>query len=175
MTPRNYPAPRPPAPPHTHPQVLDVAVHGHRALARIRHNLQPRLLNAALPGGLAVPAWAKRALTFPLIVSAEFTFEAGRGVLRGLRDLGGPGGDRGVGVQATGWAAEQGAGQRVRLRQGDGVRGGAVPFAPRQACWAALVRPASNTAQAPPPPSTHHSPSLLPPGHAARKAHRVVG
>jgi hypothetical protein len=52
-----------------------VAVHGSKALARVRHNLQPRILNAPLPGVGGLPGWAKRAATFPLIVAAEFTFE----------------------------------------------------------------------------------------------------
>jgi hypothetical protein len=56
-------------------QVLDVVVHGNCALARIRHNLQPRLLNVTLPHVGGLPAWAKRLATFPFIVSAEFTFE----------------------------------------------------------------------------------------------------
>ena len=57
------------------PQILDVAVDGNRALARIRHNLQPRALNATLPGGGGVPPFIKHLLTFPFILSAEFTFE----------------------------------------------------------------------------------------------------
>ena len=54
-----------------------MAVAGNRALARIRHNLQPRALNASLPGIGGLPGWVKGLATFPLIVGADFYFEVG--------------------------------------------------------------------------------------------------
>ncbi len=77
ITHRHTPTPHPLTP---HPQITDVAVHGDRALARIRHNLQPRILNISLPGVGGLPSWIKGLATFPFIVSAEFRFEVRRAV-----------------------------------------------------------------------------------------------
>ncbi|GBF97958.1 hypothetical protein Rsub_10631 [Raphidocelis subcapitata] len=73
-----------------HLEVLDVAVHGNKALARVRHNLQPRVLNATVPGVGGLPLWFKRLATFPFIVSAEFTLEdtpRGRRISRWEEDI----------------------------------------------------------------------------------------
>jgi hypothetical protein len=114
-----HPAPSHP-PPSCPPQVLDVAVHGNRALARVRHNLQPRLLNAALPRVGGLPAWAKRLATFPFIVAAELTFEVrGRGGIEGLGGGGGPGGPRGLrGWELAGDSLPLHRGCRVHVRGG---------------------------------------------------------